>query len=141
MQCRRPEFDPWVGKIPWGKEWHPTPIFLPGESHGQRSLAGYSPWGRKESDMTERLTLTQAAIIAGNLYCACRHDDFHIKSYLFCCISTVTCRHRRSMVAFVHLQPFNWSCKSETIGLLFFKLSILYRSCYTYKHNLENTVT
>ena len=113
--------DPWVGKIPWGKEWHPTPIFLPGESHGQRSLAGYSPWGRKESDMTERLTLTQAAIIAGNLYCACRHDDFHIKSYLFCCISTVTCRHRRSMVAFVHLQPFNWSCKSETIGLLFFK--------------------
>ena len=39
MQCRRPGFDPWVGKIPWRKEWQPTPVFLPGESHGQRSLA------------------------------------------------------------------------------------------------------
>ena len=43
----------WIGKIPWRKEWQPTPIFLPGEFHGQRSLAGYSPWGRKELDMTE----------------------------------------------------------------------------------------
>ena len=49
----RPRFDPWVGKIPWRKECLPTPVFLPGESHGQRSLAGYSPWGRRESDMTE----------------------------------------------------------------------------------------
>ena len=41
------------GKIPWRRAWQPTPVFLPGESHGQRSLAGYSPWGCKESDMTE----------------------------------------------------------------------------------------
>ena len=45
-------------KIPWRREWHPTLVFLPGESHGQRSLAGYSPWGHKESDTTERLTHT-----------------------------------------------------------------------------------
>ena len=45
-----------VGKIPWRKEWHPTPVFLPGEFHGQKSLVGYSPWGRKESDMTESLS-------------------------------------------------------------------------------------
>ena len=51
----RGRFNPWVGMIPWRKEWQPTPVFLPGEFHGQRSLAGYSPWGRKESDMTERL--------------------------------------------------------------------------------------
>ena len=57
-QCRRHRFDPWVGKIPWRRKWQPTPVFLPGESHGQRSLAGCSPWGHKESDMTERLTLT-----------------------------------------------------------------------------------
>ena len=44
-------------KIPWSRKWEPTPVFLPGESHGQRNLAGYSPWGRKESDTTERLTL------------------------------------------------------------------------------------
>ena len=56
-QCRRPEFDPWVGKIPWRKAWQPTPVFLPGEFHRQRSLVGYSPCGCKESDVTEQLTL------------------------------------------------------------------------------------
>ena len=45
-------FDPWVGKIPWRRKWHPTPVFLPGESHGQRSPVGCSPWGRRESDTT-----------------------------------------------------------------------------------------
>ena len=40
---RRPGFDPWVGKIPWRRKWHPTPVFLPGESHGWRSLVGYNP--------------------------------------------------------------------------------------------------
>ena len=53
-QCRRHKrcwFCPWVGRI----QWHPTPVFLPGESHGRRSLVGYSPWGRKESGTTERL--------------------------------------------------------------------------------------
>ena len=45
-------FDPWVGKIPWRRHWPPTPVFLPGRSHGQRSLAGYSPQGHKELDMT-----------------------------------------------------------------------------------------
>ena len=43
-------FDPWVGLIPWRRAWQPTLVFLPGEYHGQRSLAGYSPWGCKESD-------------------------------------------------------------------------------------------
>ena len=46
-------FDPWVGKIPWRRARQPTPVFLPRESHGQRSLAGYSPWSHKESDTTE----------------------------------------------------------------------------------------
>ena len=47
-------FYPWVGKIPWRREWLPSPVFLPGESHGQRSLVGYSPRGQRESDMTEK---------------------------------------------------------------------------------------
>ena len=46
-------FNHWVRKIPWRREWQLTPVFLPGESHGQRSLEGYSSWGCKESDMTE----------------------------------------------------------------------------------------
>ena len=54
-QCRRHKrhgFDPWVGKIPWRRSQQPTPVFLPGESHGQKSLAGYSPWSCKELDTT-----------------------------------------------------------------------------------------
>ena len=48
----------WVGEIPWRREWQPTPVFFPAEIHGQRSLVGYSPWDRKESYTTERLTLS-----------------------------------------------------------------------------------
>ena len=51
-QCRRHRYHPWVGKILWRRKWHPTPVFLTGKSHGQRSLAGYSPWSHKESDTT-----------------------------------------------------------------------------------------
>ena len=58
LQRRRPGFDPWVGKIPWRRAWQPTPVSLPGEFHAQRSLVGYSPWGRKELNMTEWLTLS-----------------------------------------------------------------------------------
>ena len=54
---QRPGFNPWVGKIPWRRKWQPTPVFLPGESHGQRSLVGYSPRGHRESK-TERLSLS-----------------------------------------------------------------------------------
>ena len=60
-QGRRHErhgFDPWVRKIPWRRKWQPTPVFLSGEFHRQRNLAGCSPWGRKESDTTEWLTLS-----------------------------------------------------------------------------------
>ena len=54
-QCRRHRrhgFDPWLRKILWCKKWQTKPVFLPGEFYGQRSIAGYSPWGSKESDMT-----------------------------------------------------------------------------------------
>ena len=64
---RRHQFSLWVGKIPWRGEWLPPPVFLPGESHGQRSLAGYSPWDCKESNMTGRLIRT----------CACAHTHTH----------------------------------------------------------------
>ena len=56
LQCRRhwrDGFNPWMEKIPWKRRWQPTPVFLPGKSHGQKSLAEYSPWGHKESDRTD----------------------------------------------------------------------------------------
>ena len=73
LQCRRHRrhgFDPWVGKMPWRSKWQSTPVFLPGKSYGQRSLAGYSPGGRRELDMTEHTqvhthtyTLTHTCIL------------------------------------------------------------------------------
>jgi len=70
-RCKRRGFSPWVRKIPWRRAWQPTPVFLPGESHGQRSLAGYSPQGHKELDTTEWLsmcahTYTHAHILNDN---------------------------------------------------------------------------
>ena len=59
-------FDPWVRKIPWRRAWQPTPVFWPGESYGWRSLAGYSPCGHTESDMTEH-----ACISCYILVCVC----------------------------------------------------------------------
>ena len=67
-------FDPWVRKIPRRREWLPTPVFLPGESHGQRSLAGYSPWGCTKSDRTERLTLFFHEL---KMYWHCPGTPFH----------------------------------------------------------------
>ena len=58
LQFRRAGFDPRVMKIPWRREWQATPVFLPGESHRQRSLVGYNPWGCKESDTSEWLTFS-----------------------------------------------------------------------------------
>ena len=55
-QCGRHRFDPWVGKIPWRRKRQPTPVSLPEESHGQRSLVAYRPWDCKELDSTERLS-------------------------------------------------------------------------------------
>ena len=83
LQCRRPGFDPWVGKIPWRRKWQPTPVFLPGESHGRRSLVGYSPRGHKESDMTERLHFhcSYDKILAIFLYC----------TLLFCVVHSSLC--------------------------------------------------
>ena len=52
---KRRRFDPWVEKNPWRRKWQPTPVCLPGKFHGQRSLVGYSPWGRKELGTTEQL--------------------------------------------------------------------------------------
>ena len=55
LQCRRPGFDPWVRKIPWRRKWQPTPVILPGESHGQMSLTNYILWVcRVEHDLATK---------------------------------------------------------------------------------------
>ena len=69
----RLRFDLWVGKIPWKRKWQTTPVLLPRKSLRQRSLAGYSLWGRKESDVTERLThlVIFTSSIPTELSCVC----------------------------------------------------------------------
>ena len=65
-QCRRYKiggFDLWAGKIPWRRKRQPTLVFLPGKSHGQRILVGYSPWGCKESDKTKHITLESVKFV------------------------------------------------------------------------------
>ena len=74
---QRPGFNPWVRKVPWRRAWQPTLVFLPGESHEQSSLAGYSPWGHKESDMIEHLT--QAGVQVFNIT-----DVLYVCSYTVC---------------------------------------------------------
>ena len=68
LQCRRRGFHPWVGKIPWRRAWQPTPVFLPGESHGQRSLVGcYSPWGCKEPDVTYQISNNKLYLLSQSI--------------------------------------------------------------------------
>ena len=83
--------DPWVRKIPWRRAWQPTPVFLLGESHGQRSLAGYSSWGHKESDMTERLNTFTFLIL----------EDVVLKKKIYIYIYTHTHTHIHAALALV----------------------------------------
>ena len=65
QETRRHGFDLWVGKVPWRRKWQLTPVFLPGESHGQRSLEGYSPWVYKESDTIEHTCIHRLHLCSG----------------------------------------------------------------------------
>ena len=67
LQCwrgRRHGFDPWVRKMPQRRAWQPTPVFFPGKSHGERSLAGHGPWVRRESDTAEWVGTAQAGVLS-----------------------------------------------------------------------------
>ena len=73
LQCRRPGSDPWGGKIPWRREWQPTPVFWLGESHGQRSLVGHSPWGCRvgrdwATNTTQNIEFIILATLSTQLY-------------------------------------------------------------------------
>ena len=87
LQCGRPRFDPWAGKIPWRRKWQPAPVFWPGESHGQRNLVGYSSWGRKESDTTERLLYIPVCSLGRFLGIAVDMKCLHCPELIliFCC--------------------------------------------------------
>ena len=105
----RPGFDSRVGKIPWRRKWQPTPVFLPGEFYGQRSVASYSPWGHILSDMTERLTQ----------HCKIYHCFIILNSNFSCvclCLVTQSCP--------AHCDPMDWALQAPlSVGIL--QVSIL----------------
>ena len=76
------ELDPWVRKIPWRRAWQATPVFLPGEFHGQRSLVGYSPWGRTELDTLKQLSMHTLPCLLERSYPLILH---HLFLYPFKC--------------------------------------------------------
>ena len=73
-----------VGKIPWRREWLPTPVFLPGEFHGQRSLVGYSPWSHKESGMTKQLNNNKKLNIILKILWSFEFLLFKLTTSVFC---------------------------------------------------------
>ena len=80
LQCRRPRFDPWVGKFSCKREWLLNPVFLPREFHGQKILGDYSPWGCKELDTTEWLTLSYKTYHIHNIHVTHTYN-IYIKTY------------------------------------------------------------
>ena len=102
LQCRRHRFNAWIRKIPWRRKWQPTPVSLPEKSHGQRSLVGYSPWGHKQLDMTEWLSMQRTTLTQNRVMEQCRQFPmfgsehscsiysnvpfyfYFLKSYIYC---------------------------------------------------------
>ena len=84
LQCERPGFNPWVRNIPWRRAWQPTAVFLPGKSHGQRSLAGYGPWGHKELDTTEWACTHKASLLQSQVMPS--HCILTWSSFCQCCL-------------------------------------------------------
>ena len=62
-RCKKGRFNPWVEKIPWRRKWQPTPVFLPGQSHGQRCLVGCTTWSHKELETTEHAHTCNSAYV------------------------------------------------------------------------------
>ena len=93
---------PGSGRFPWGRKWQPTPVFLPGESHGQTNLVGYSPQGHKESDTTERLhfhfrfqlELVQTPQVKGSVPQACLLPTSNTSHKWWLPMSPITCKTR-----------------------------------------------
>ena len=123
MRRKRQECDPWVGKTPWRRAWQPTPVFLLGNSHGQRTLVGYNPWGHEELDSIEQLSMHIYLPIA-----SCKIIGHHRTSQTVCqidmrTINILRVRNTKPLcpVRYMFLKIFYFS----NLSIIFLKL--LYR--------------
>ena len=115
LQCRRHKrhrFDPWVGKTPWRRAWQPTPVFLPGESHGQRSLVGCSPWvGRDWGDWAHAHVHTGKSLIQQIFkYLSHGRNKWHAANDVLGCLSLLSsispCGSHLSLSQFLWINNF-----------------------------------
>ena len=141
LQCGRPGFNSWVGNILWRRKWQPTPVLLSGESHGWRSMVGYSPWGRKESDTTKRLHFTYNVALCYlfvlSILCYFFHYMDLFKIFNFLLIEYFLCFHFISycgeLVIFLYfLMIASWFAACIFINSL--SQSIYLESLTTYKN-------
>ena len=117
LQPRRPGFNPWVGKITWRRAWQPTPAFLSGESPWTEEPSRSSPWGRKESDMTERLSTASA---------------FSNTAYLLCCFSNSWVNLRLKNPAFLALTEWQ---TNNGLFIRIYALKMSYKMSYLEQHS------
>ena len=121
------EFSPWVRKVPWGRKWQHTPVFLLGKFHGQRSLEGYSPWGRKESDTVqhehEHPCKTSLREYVNEQACLCSSQNFYLQNWKVGYIWPISC----SLLSLTMLY-FDKKCCCQSLIPVWFSLSVLYFS-------------
>ena len=110
-RCKRPRFDTCVRKILWRRKWQPTPVFLPGKFYGQRSLAGYSPWGRKElghNSATEhaKTRLTNLALDLRVSWFRCEAHYFHLSASCVSFLIISKLKQKRMLfIEFLNFRP------------------------------------
>ena len=143
-----PRFDPWVRKVPWRRQWQPAPVLLPGESYGQRSLAGYSPCGRKELDMTEWLILSLSLTVnlhrftAALLWSICLVNK-RICAKCICCLynalKTLTVSLKgTSLMSYLERNCF-YLVYSYSAGTMLWYCFLIASNAPTYPHNTSNS--
>ena len=122
--------DPWIGKIPWRRKWQPSPVFLPGKSHGERSLAGYSPWGHKEWDTTwARNTSTHTHTHTRNhIFCIRSATDGHLGCFHIFSLTSNDAMNSgcRYLFKIMILFPLEFLDRTLVLFLIFWGASILF---------------
>ena len=114
----RPRFNPWVGKIPWRNKWQPMSAFLLENPHGQRKLVGYSPRSHKESDTTERLTLSLSFLVLNNVesqYCisvSSQHESFVLSRRSVFFLVYIMIERLRAQTLASHCLGLNLGCNT-----------------------------
>ena len=137
LQCRRPRFDPWVGKIPWWREGQPTLVFLPGEAHGQRSLVDYNQWECKGSDTTERLALSLHVTHTCTYVCVYMTRVFMYMCHNIClyAYTHTTWEEHKVSLWFWYSKPLHYTSSCSSLGdrhIHSFVLWCYFRSSHTH---------